>query len=255
MRLQGKVALITGAASGIGKATALLFANEGAKVVLTDLQQEKGEEAAEAIKRAGGDALFVRMDVTREDEVKGGLEVVVTTYGRLDILFANAGIISPTPIPTEKLSEEQWDKILNVNLKGHFFCSKHAISHMRRNGGGSIVMTASANAFSAYPPDSSYNVSKAGVVMLAKVLALELAADNIRVNCVAPGYTDTAMMVYILDVADDPKQVKRETEALHPMNRWAKPEEIAQGVLYLASDEASFVTGTVLSIDGGYLAQ
>jgi len=131
MRLQGKVALITGAASGIGQATALLFANEGAKVVLTDIQQEKGKETTEAIKRAGGDALFIKMDVTNEEEVKRGIGAAVEAYGKLNILFSNAGISPPEGTPLETLSEEGWDKVINVNLKGMFLCSKHAVPRMR----------------------------------------------------------------------------------------------------------------------------
>ncbi|MEE9324122.1 MAG: glucose 1-dehydrogenase [Dehalococcoidia bacterium] len=254
MRLQGKVALITGAASGIGQATALLLAKEGARVAVVDVV-EKGKETVEAIKRAGGDALFVRMDVTREDEVKRGIGAAVETYGKLNILFSNAGIWPPEGTPLETLGEEEWDRVMDINLKGMFLCSKHAVPRMREAGGGSIIMTASTSSFVADPLDNVYCASKGGVVMLAKAMALEFAPANIRVNCVAPGSIDTPMMHAQLALADDPEELRLQWASRHALNRFGRPEEIAQGVLFLASDDSSFVTGTVLSIDGGYTCQ
>ena len=251
MKLQGKVALITGAASGLGKASALLFADEGAQVVVADVA-EKGAQTVDAIVGNGGDALFVKMDVTQEAQVIAGMEAAVEAYGQLNVLFSNAGTWPPEGTPLETLAVEEWDRVMDINLKGMFLCCKHAVPKMRQTGGGSIVMTGSTSSFSADPLDNVYCASKAGVVMLAKSMALEFAPDNIRVNCVLPGTMETPMMKGPVALADNPEEMERHWASRNAQNRWGSPGEVAQGALFFASDDSSFATGTCLSIDGGY---
>ena len=251
MKLQDKVALITGAASGLGRASALLFADEGAKVVVADVA-ENGAETVEAIRASGGDALFVKMDVTQEAQVVAGMEASVEAYGKLDVLFSNAGTYPAQGTPLETLAVEEWDRVMDINLKGMFLCAKHSVPRMRRAGGGSIVMTGSTSSFAADPLDNVYCASKAGVVMLAKAMALEFAPDNIRVNCVLPGTMETPMMKDPVARAENPEEMERHWASRNALNRWGSPDEVAQGALFFASDDSSFATGTCLSIDGGY---
>ncbi len=245
-KLDGKVALITGAASGIGKAAALLFAKEGAKVAAVDRVHKGTQETVTMIKKAKGEAIFIEADVSRATDVERMVKTTVDAYRRLDILFNNAGMSARTLAFTADLSEEDWDTILDTNLKSVFLASKHAIPIMIRQGGGVIVNTSSAQGLGGGPLVSPYCASKAGMILLSKTMAAEYAKQNIRVNCICPGMTDTPMMsAYFSSLQMD----------FIPQGRPGKPEEIAQAALFLASDDASYVTGAFLPVDGGWSAQ
>ena len=253
MRLKNKVALITGAGSGIGRATAILFAKEGAKVVVADIDTKGGEETVKKINDSGGAAVFVHVDVTKASDAERMVKTAVEKYGKLDILFNNAGI---NPLGTVvDTTEESWDRIINVNLKGIFLGSKHAIPEMAKHEGGVIINTASVNGLVALPDEAAYDASKGGVVMLTKAMAIDHASQNIRANCICPGATDTALLRRYIDEAHDPeKQLKAFVEYNAALRRLIKPEEIAYAVLFLASDESSAITGVALPVDGGCTA-
>ena len=253
MRLVGKVAIITGAGAGIGFATALLFAKEGAKVVVADCDPEKGAEAVSLIREKGGEAIFIQVDVSKADNVKDMVETTVERYGKLDILVNNAGIYSQADVV--ETEEDDWDRILNVNLKGVFLCSKYSIPEMIKGGGGSIVNIGSEAGIVGIKNQVAYNVSKSGVIALTKSTAIDFAAYNIRVNCVCPGTTETPLVKAAVERASDPLAARRALEQVRPANRLGQPGEIAAGILYLASDESPYATGAILSIDGGYTAQ
>jgi len=255
-KLNGKVALITGGSSGIGRATAILFAEEGAKVVVTaDQNVNGGEETVKIIKVAGGEAIFVIADVSKATDVQRMVRTTEDTYGRLDILFNNAGIWEQRTLLAD-LSEEDWDRTIDVNLKGVFLGMKYAIPEMLKRGGGVIVNTASENSFAADLTIADYCASKGGVLMLTKAAALEYARQNIRVNCVCPGGTVTLMVERAAEKAGQPLEsyIAQWVQNV-PLGRWAQPEEIAKAVLFLASDDSSYITGTSLLIDGGSLAK
>jgi len=253
MRLSGKVAIITGAGSGIGRATAILFAKEGASVVVADFNPAKGTETVSLIQKEGGEAKFVPVDVSNAADVKKMVRITVDAYGKLDILVNNAGIYAQgNAVETQ---ENDWDQILNVNLKGAFLCSKYCIPEMIKGGGGVIVNISSEAGLVGIKNQVAYNVSKAGVISLTKSMAIDFAADHIRVNCVCPGTTETPLVETALNVAPDPGKARHELEAVRPLNRLGQPMEIAFGILYLASDESPYATGSILSIDGGYTAQ
>lgn len=244
MRLEGKVAVVTGGASGIGEFTVRRFVKEGAKVVIADMNDEKGGALATEL---GEGAMFQHVNVTNEHEVEQMFKTAVDTYGKVDILFNNAGIGSLAA--TDELSLEDWRQVTSINLDGVFLCAKHAIKAMKKNGGGSIINTASILGHVGQAQTSAYSSSKGAVVNLTRSLGIEYAQENIRVNAVCPGYIDTPL----LDQLDD--EMKQHLISLHPIGRLGKAEEIANAVLFLASDEASFVTGTSLLVDGGYTAQ
>jgi len=250
-QFEGKVALVTGAASGIGRASALAFARAGAKTVVADVVVEGGEETVRMIKAAGGDALFVRTDVSKAAEVETLIQQVVETYGRLDYAHNNAGI-EGEGAPTADCTEENWDRIININLKGVWLCMKYAIPQMLKHGGGAIVNTASVAGLVGVPGGSAYSAAKGGVVQLTRTVALEYATAGIRVNAVCPGAIRTPMVERI--VANRP-EVEAVIIALEPIGRLGKPEEIAEAVVWLCSDAASFVTGVPLPVDGGWVAQ
>ena len=250
MRLEGKVALITGAASGLqgetmgfGGATAWLFVREGASVVLTDVVEEKGQRTAAQIRDQGGGATFVRLDVTSEQDWVDAVEATVSTYGSLDVLVNNAG--NYLPGMAEDASLESWNSQLDVHAKGTFLGMKHAIPEMRKAGGGSIINISSIMGLVGSPHSVAYAAAKGAIRLLTKAAAIQHAREGIRVNSVHPGYCRTGMLV-------DPVPWVLESV---PINRLGTPDDIASGILYLASGESSYVTGSELVIDGGWTAQ
>jgi NAD(P)-dependent dehydrogenase (short-subunit alcohol dehydrogenase family) len=254
MRLKDKVAIITGAASGIGKATAILFAREGAKVVAVDIDLEGCNQAVERIKAEGGEALSLYVDVSVPEHVKEMIKTTIDTYKKIDILINNAGIFI-TQCRVGDVSEDQFEKTFAVNVRGQFLCAKYCIPEMIRNGGGSIVCTASMSGIVGQRGTGVYNASKASSILLAKNIALDYAEYKIRANCICPGYVDdTKINEEIFKEARKDGQKWDEIVRMHPLGRVGTPEDMAYGALYLASDEASFVTGTTLVIDGGLTA-
>lgn len=250
MRLDGKVALITGGAKGQGREEAKLFAKEGAKVVLGDILDNLGQEVAKDIQDTGREATYVHLDVTNETDWKSSIEIVLQKYGRLDILVNNAGILIRKGL--EDTTSEDWTRIMDINVKGAFLGIRSAIPVMRQSGGGSIINISSTAGLVASPSGSaSYTATKGAVRLLTKSTAIQYAKENIRCNSVHPGPIDTDM---IQDSITDPSKLTERMESL-PMGRFGTAEEVAFGVLYLASDESSFVTGSELVIDGGHTAQ
>jgi NAD(P)-dependent dehydrogenase (short-subunit alcohol dehydrogenase family) len=252
MRLEGRVAIITGASSGIGKATALLFGREGAKVVVNySHSADEANEVVDSIIKSGGEALAIKADVSKEHEVKSMIEETIKKYGKIDILHNNAGVELQKPITIT--NEEEWNKVLDINLKGMFHCSKYAISYMKE--GGVIVNTASVAGLFGSANLSAYCASKGGVIALTKALALEYAPNKIRVNCICPGAIDTPMLRRFIDASPDPKATEKQFTSMHPLGRLGQPEDIARAALFLASDSSSFITGHTLVVDGGFTAQ
>ena len=253
MRFQGKVAAVTGAAAGIGQATAVAFAREGAAVAIVDKDQAQGQVVAGEIKEQGGDVLVVPTDIARENEVQKMVEDVTKRWGRLDILVNNAGIYYQADVVDTP--SDVWDNILAVNLSGAFLCTKYAVPVMIRGGGGVVINIASEAGLVGIKGQVAYNVSKGGMIALTRSCAVDLAGRNIRVNCVCPGTSDTPLVREAVNRAPDPAAARRALEEIRPLNRLGKPEEIAAAILYLASSEAGYATGAILSVDGGYTAQ
>lgn len=256
MRLLNKVALITGAGSGIGMACATLFAREGARVVLADLDKNTVDGARMQIKAEGGTSKFVRGDVTKNTDASMMVAKAITSFGRLDILVNSAGVSGRNALSEGATPEAVWDRVIEVNLKGTYLVSWHAIKEMELLGSGSIINLASIMGLVGYPSGmgggfNPYAPSKGGVVQFTKNLAIEFAQKGIRVNCICPGYIATNLTK---GLTEDPETL-RLLETRHPMGRLGRPEEIANAALFLASDEASFVTGAPLIVDGGYTAQ
>jgi NAD(P)-dependent dehydrogenase (short-subunit alcohol dehydrogenase family) len=256
MRLKDKVALITGGGSGIGRATAELFAREGAKVVVSDLNEAPALETVEVIKARGGEATAVTGDVSRSRDAEMMVRAAVQSYGRLDILVNSAGVSARNAMPPGASPEDVWDRVIDVNLKGTYLMSWFAVPEMERAGGGSIINLASIMGLVGYPVGmgggfNPYNPSKGGVVLFTRNLAIDCARKNIRVNCICPGYVETNLTRVLTDNPETRKQL----EQRHPMGRLGRPEEIAYAALFLASDESSFITGAPLVVDGGYTAQ
>ena len=251
MRLKDKVTIITGASSGIGRETAILFGKEGAKVVCVDINDDGGQETVEAITQAGGSAIYVHADQSKAAEVEGMVKTAEETYGRLDVLFNNAGISHAADDDALNTTEEVWDVTFDVNVKGVFLCCKYGIPALRRAGGGSIINTASFVAhLGAATPQLAYTASKGAVLSMTRELATIHARENIRVNALCPGPLRTELLMKYLDTPE-----KKNRRLVHvPMGRFGEAEEIAKAVLYLASDDSSFVTGTSFMVDGGITA-
>ena len=251
MRLENKVALITGAGSGIGRETALLFASEGARVVVADVNDAGGQAVVEELRAGGGEAVYVHADVSKAAEAEGMIRTAEESFGRLDVLFNNAGISHPKDDDAVTTEEEVWDLTMNINLKGVFLGCKYGIPALRRAGGGSIINTASFVAvLGAATPQLAYTASKGGVLAMTRELAVIHARENIRVNALCPGPLHTELLMKYLDTEE-----KRQRRLVHiPMGRFGEAKEIARAVLFLASDESSFTTGATFLVDGGITA-
>jgi len=250
-RIEGKVALITGAGSGIGRTTAILFAAEGAMVAVSDVSVDGGEETVRQIRQAGGEAVFVKADVSSATEVENMVSKTVETYGRLDYAVNNAGM-EAQPTPTADYTEADFDRTIAVNLKGTWLCLKYEIRQMLGQGAGVVVNVSSIAGLVGVPAMSAYVAAKHGIVGLTRTAALEYGTTGIRVNAVCPSAVRTPLMEQV--IAGMP-ELGENMEANHPLGRIGDPKEIAESILWLCSDEASFVTGHALAVDGGYLAK
>ena len=248
MRLEGKVALISGGARGIGAATAQLMAGEGAAVVIADVLEKEGMETEAKISEAGGEVLFVRLDVTSEADWNAAVTATVTKYGKLDILVNNAGISSRTGV--EETTVESWDQVMDINAKGVFLGMKHVMPEMRKAGGGSIINISSIYGIVGSGGSAGYHASKGAVRLFTKSAAVQYAGEGIRVNSVHPGFVDSPMT----EANHGIPEIRQARTDQTPLGRLGVPEDIAPGILYLASDQSSFVTGSELVIDGGMIA-
>lgn len=254
-RLEGKAALVTGAGSGIGRAVCELFADEGALIAASDIDAAAADAAALAIAERGGTAFSVRGDVASPAGARRMVSETVAEFGRLDLLVNSAGVTSRSALPESASAESVWDRVIEVNLKGVYLACANAVPEMEKAGGGAIVNLASIMGLVGYPPGigggfNPYPPSKGGVVQFTKTLAVDAARKNIRVNCLCPGFIETNMT---RGLTADPAARAR-IESLHPMGRMGRPEEVARAALYLASDDAKYVTGAALAVDGGYTA-
>lgn len=250
-KLDGKAVIITGTASGIGRATSLLFAAEGAQLLLADYEEVRGRQVAEQAANCGAKVSFAKVDVSRPEEVEGMVQTAVDTYGRLDVLFNNAGIEGEVK-PTAECSLENWQRVIATNLSGVFYGMKYSIPVMLKNGGGVIINTGSISSFTGSAGFVAYNAAKGGVLQITKTAALEYAAQGIRVNSIHPGAIWTGMMERYIG---QNKPLKEAAVAGTPLGRFGRPEEIASLALFLATDDSSFCTGAPFIIDGGVLAQ
>lgn len=251
--LEGKVAIVTGAAMGMGLATAKLFAEAGAKVVVADMNEEKGRAAVEEIEAAGGTAFFQKVDISNSEQVQAMVKATVDTYGRLDVAINNAAL-TPDNAPTAEFDEAYWDKLISIDLTGTALCLKYELQQLIKQGeGGSIVNISSVSGFRPQPNNPAYVAAKHGIIGLTKVAALENGVHQIRVNNVAPGAIDTPMLRGSL--AETGQTAEEFAPMLSLLGRFAQPEEVAQASLWLASDMSSYVTGTTLHVDAGYTSR
>ena len=256
MRLESKVALITGGGSGIGRACAEMFALEGAKVAVSDISLERAQATTQFVTSHGGEAIAISGDVSVGDDAQNMVSATVEKFGKLDVLVNSAGVSARNAMPKGSSPEEVWDKVMDVNLKGTYMVSWHAVPEMAESGGGSIINLSSIMGLVGYPVGmgggfNPYNPSKGGVLQFTRNLAIDSASKNVRVNCICPGYVETNLTSALTKDAEALSRL----ETLHPIGRLGQPEEIAYAALYLASDESGFVTGTPLVVDGGYTAQ
>jgi NAD(P)-dependent dehydrogenase (short-subunit alcohol dehydrogenase family) len=251
--VEGKIVLVTGGGSGIGRAAAFTFSREGAKVVVSDVNVQGGEETVSKIKESGGDAIFVHADVSKSSGAEELVRRTIEAYARVDCAYNNAGILGPSGVKIADYPEDAWDRVIDVNLKGVWLCMKHEIPRMLEQGGGAIVNTASVAGLIGSPGGiSAYNASKHGVVGLTKTAALEYSSQGIRVNCVCPGVIRSPMTEPSLLATPESEAVSL---ARHPIGRLGTPQEVAETVVWLCSDAASFVTGHAMTVDGGLTAQ
>ena len=249
--LEGLVALVTGAGTGIGRATALAFAREGARVVVSDIDGRNGEQTVAQIRAAGGDAQFANADVSKESDVIQLIDGTLRSYGRLDVAFNNAGI-SGAQGPITSLTEVQWAQVIAVNLTGVFLCMKHELAQMEKQGSGSIINNASILGTVGFAGASAYTAAKHGVLGLTKVAAIEYATKGIRINAVCPGFIATPMLERAGLLSDD--TIRKSLENMHAMKRLGTSEEVAEAVAFLASARSSFITGHPLLVDGGFVS-
>jgi NAD(P)-dependent dehydrogenase (short-subunit alcohol dehydrogenase family) len=249
-KLDGKVAIVTGAASGIGRAAALLFAEEGARVVVADWDAAKGEEVAREVKAKGGEATFVKVDVSRAEDVQMMVNTAVESYGRLDVLFNNAGV-EGEQAPTADCTLENFDRVIAINLRGVFLGMKYGIAAMLKAGGGSIINNASVAGLVGFAGIPAYSASKGGVIQLTKTAALEYAKERVRVNVICPGVIWTPMVERFTSAGEE---ARRAMEAMEPVGRFGTAEEVARLALFLAGEDSSFCTGAPFVVDGGFVA-
>mgnify|MGYP000288942960 CR=1 FL=1 len=247
--MEGKIAIVTGAAMGIGRASSILLALHGAKVVISDINADKAQETATMIRENSGECIVVITDVAQDLEVKQLIEKTIETYGKIDVLYNNVGVaIGGSVVET---SEVNWHRVMDINLGGIFRGCKYAIPHMINNGGGSIVNTSSVQALTGFEGWAAYAASKGGIISLTRQVAAEYAKHSIRVNCIAPGTIMTPMNEKIFDELENPQELIEKWNNMHPIGRFGQPEEIAQIGLFLASEMSSFITGQCIVADGG----
>ena len=255
-KLEGRVGLLTGVSTGIGRAGAQLFAREGARLVLLDVNDAQGRETAELVTKSGGEVVFVTGDVSKAADVHRAVQLAVEKWGKLDLVWSNAGIGVYKSVPDT--DEDEWDRIVDVNLKGGFLVCKYAIPEIAKAGGGTIVLTGSINSFDAAPQWAAYCATKGGVLMLAKAMAIDHAAQNIRVNVVCPGSVDTKLQEdWLRNRVSDLtyEEAVRADQSAHLLDRYATPEEVSKAALFLSCDDSSFSTGSAVLVDGGLNAQ
>jgi NAD(P)-dependent dehydrogenase (short-subunit alcohol dehydrogenase family) len=251
-RLDGRVAIVTGAGRGIGAGIARRFAREGAHVVLTQRTADEGERLAAEIRDSGGSCLFEAGDIARPADVERLMQRAIDRYGRLDVLCANAGVgLRKTVVST---TMDEYDRVMDANVRGVFLCMQHAIPEMIRGGGGSVIVVASVASFVAFPLDAAYCASKGAVLMLTRQTAFEYAPQNVRINAICPGFIVTPMLDQYCAASADPEQALRDVIALHPMGRLGTPDDVAGAAAFLASDDATWITGAALPVDGGLLS-
>jgi NAD(P)-dependent dehydrogenase (short-subunit alcohol dehydrogenase family) len=252
LKLRGKVAIVTGAASGIGRASAIAFAREGAKVVVADLSKIRAEDTARCICSDGFEAFPTEVDVSREADVRRMVEETAARWGRIDILFNNAGVLLVKPI--EQMTEAEWDRVMAVNVKGSFLAVKHAVPHMRGGGGGAILNTGSIASLAGQVGTPAYSASKGAIALLTKSLALDLGRDRIRVNCICPGITDTPMLREHLGHGPEGEARIKARLSRVPLGEILSPEDVARAALYLVSDDSAGITGVLHVVDAGLTA-
>jgi NAD(P)-dependent dehydrogenase (short-subunit alcohol dehydrogenase family) len=254
-RVKDKAVIVTGGSCGIGKKTCAVLAAEGAKVAVTDILDDKGQEVVEDIRKDGGTAIYRHLDVADEQEVKKTFADIANEFGAINVLVNNAGIAGADK-PTHEITEDEWEKVMSVNVKGVYLCTRHAIPYMKEAGGGSIINLSSIYGIIGAPDIPPYHASKGAVRLMSKTDALLYADDNIRVNSVHPGFIWTPLVEDLArNASEGVDAFRKHLDSLHPIGHVGEPEDIAWGIVYLASDEASFVTGSELVIDGGYTAR